>query len=198
MTDAALFHGERLAGYELAPADAPAVQRLYEATPSYFRIVLGEDPAPDAARETFERRPPPDMPFTRKRVIGLREAAHGLVAVADVIEDLLAPRVWHLGLFLVPERLQGTGLALRAYDALESWVRSSGARWLRLGAVRGNDRAERFWRARGYCEIRRRTGVEMGRRVNELLVMVKPLADAPLAEYLELVPRDRPEGAPTG
>lgn len=198
MTDAALFHADRLAGYELAPADAPAVQRLYEATPSYFRLVLGEEPGPHAARETFERMPPPDMPFTRKRVIGLREAADELVAVADVIEDLLAPRVWHVGLFLVPERLHGTGIALRAYDALESWMRSSGARWLRLGAVRGNDRAERFWRRRGYCEVRRRPGVEMGRRVNELLVMVKPPADAPLAEYLALVPRDRPESPPTG
>lgn len=198
MTDAALFHAGRLTGYELARADAPALQRLYEATPSYFRIALGEAPGPDAARETFERMPPPDMPFTRKRVIGLREGPGELAAVADVIEDLLAPRVWHVGLFLVAERLHGTGIALRAYDALESWMRSNGARWLRLGVVRGNDRAERFWRGRGYREVRRRSGVAMGRRVNELLVMVKAPPGARLAEYLALVPRDRPESPPAG
>lgn len=198
MRDAALFHAGRLAAYELAAADAPAVQRLYEATPSYFRIVLGEAPGPHAGRETFERMPPPDMPFTRKRVIGFREATDELVAVADVLEDLLAPRVWHVGLFLVAERLHGTGIALRAYDALESWMRSGGARWLRLGAVQGNDRAERFWRGRGYREVRRRSGVEMGRKVNELLVMVKLPADSSLAEYLALVPRDRPETPPAG
>ena len=187
-----LFEGEGLIAFELGLEDVEAVQCVYDATPSYFRIVLGQDPLPGSARETFERRPPPDMPFTSKRVLGFRERGAELVAVADVIEDLLAPRVWHIGLFLVAQPLHGTGLAQRGYAALESWMGSRGGRWLRLGAVAGNDRAERFWRSQGYLEVTRRKAVPMGCKLNELLVMAKPLAGGTLADYLALVPRDRP------
>jgi GNAT superfamily N-acetyltransferase len=186
-----LFEGEGIAAFELDHGDLDPLQRVYEATPSYFHAVLGEAPGPNSARETFERRPPPEMTFTRKRVLGFRAREADLVAVADVIEDLLAPHVWHVGLFLVSEPLHGSGIAQRAYGELESWMRGQGAHWLRLGAVAGNDRAERFWRRQGYVETRRRSGVAMGRKVNELIVMVKPIAGGSLEEYLALVPGDR-------
>jgi len=35
----------------------------------------GEEPDTDAARKTFEVRPPPDMTYPRKRVIGFRAVA---------------------------------------------------------------------------------------------------------------------------
>ena len=97
-----------------------------------------------------------------------------------------------MGLFLVPERLHGTGFAQCAYAALEAWMAAAGARWLRLGVVQGNDRAERFWRSRGYRVVRERDGVAMGRKVNRLLVMAKPLAGETLDDYFALVERDRP------
>lgn len=188
----ALFEDGELAAFELSPDDVPAVQAAYEATPSYFRIALGEEPGADAAAKTFDLRPPPEMSYSRKRVIGFRTGGTELAAVADVIEDLLAPRVWHVGLFLVPERLHGTGFAQRAYAALEAWMAAAGARWLRLGVVQGNERAERFWRSRGYRVVRERDGVAMGRKVNRLLVMAKPLAGETLDDYFALVERDRP------
>ena len=190
----ALFAGEGFAAFELSPEDAAEVQRVYEAAPSYFRIALGAEAEADAARKTFELRPPPDMAYSRKRVIGFRAPAGELAAVADVIEDLMAAHVWHVGLFLVPERLHGSGFAQRAYAALEAWMAAGGAQWLRLGVVGGNDRAERFWRSRGYRLVREREGVAMGRKVNRLLVMAKPLAGATLEEYFALVARDRPRG----
>jgi GNAT superfamily N-acetyltransferase len=133
------------------------------------------------------------MPFKRKRLIGFQREGGELVAVADVIEDLLAPSVWHIGLFLVPEPLHGTGLAGRAYALLEDWMRAAGARWLRLGVIEGNTRAGRFWRRAGYEALRMRDS-STGVRPNRVVVMAKPLADGTLAQYLALVPRDRPEG----
>ncbi len=79
------------------------------------------------------------------------------------------------------------------YRGLESWAASHGATWLRLGVVRGNARAERFWEALGYIQTRTRSGVEMGRLKNTLRVMVKPLAEDTLEHYLSLIPRDRPD-----
>ncbi len=78
--------------------------------------------------------------------------------MANVVSDLLATGVWHLGLFIVATRLHGSGAAVLLYDRLEAWMGASGAQWLRLGVVRGNVRAERFWERRAYVEMRERTG----------------------------------------
>ena len=76
------------------------------------------------------------------------------------------------------------------YDALERWMRSGGARWLRLGVIADNPRAGRFWEKAGYREIRTREAVRMGQRTHLLRVMMKPLAGGSDDEYLQLVPRD--------
>jgi hypothetical protein len=59
--------------------------------------------------------------------------------------------------------------------------------------VKGNARAERFWTQCGYVDLRTREGVPMGKRVNDVRVLAKPLTGATLAEYLAAVPRDNPE-----
>jgi hypothetical protein len=79
------------------------------------------------------------------------------------------------------------------YRGLETWAVQSGARWLRLGVVLGNGRAERFWERLGYIETRTRTGIPTGRLTNAVRVMVKCLDGRSLEEYLSLVERDRPD-----
>ena len=79
------------------------------------------------------------------------------------------------------------------HDGLVQWAIANGMRWIRLGVVSGNARAERFWTKRGYVDLRMRTGIKMGTRVNDVRVMVKPLTSATLDDYLALVPRDRPD-----
>lgn len=193
-----LFEVEGLAAFEVAEADLDDLQRLLGGAPRYEELAAGGPVPADAARETYDARPPADWTYSRRWLVGFREEQGGeLVAIADVVTDLLAAGVWHIGLFLLPERLHGTGLAQRAYAALESWMRNGGARWLRLGVIEGNVRAERFWRRLGYAEVRKRQGVVMGRRTHVILVMAKSLGGRPLDEYLSLVPRDRrPDGDP--
>jgi hypothetical protein len=56
-----------------------------------------------------------------------------------------------------------------------------------------NPALNRTWPVRVFFEVRKRGGVEMGKLVNTLRVMAKPLAAETLPEYLALVARDRPE-----
>jgi predicted N-acetyltransferase YhbS len=128
-------------------------------------------------------------------MLGFLEAHGTMKAMASVVSNLLAEEVWHLGLFIVATSLHGNGTAHELYRGLESWMRANGARWLRLGVVDGNRRAERFWQRHGYAELRRRSGVQMGERVNDVRVMAKALGGGTLSEYLGLVARDRPESA---
>ena len=74
-------------------------------------------------------------------------------------------------------------------------MRAEGARWIRLGVVKGNAKAERFWAKVGYRELRERGPVVMGRQSNVVRVLWKPLAGGTRADYLARVERDRPGAA---
>jgi GNAT superfamily N-acetyltransferase len=86
--------------------------------------------------------------------------------MANVVSDLLAPTVWHIGTFIVATSRHGRGDAQVIYDNLEAWARRNGAQWLRLGVVKGNLRAEHFWERQGFAQTRLRPGVSMGRLTN--------------------------------
>lgn len=190
---AALFDGPGFRALEVEAEDIPALQRFYEHNPEYFLAVSGEGPGPDAALEEFEDRPPADWPWDGHWFIRVVNDAGAIVGVANVVRNLLAPGIWHVGLYIVATRLHGSGESAAMYDALEGWMRRGGARWLRLNVATGNPRAGRFWERMGYSEVRRRDGVTVGRQVNTMRVMLKSLAGEGLAEYLDRVPRDRPD-----
>jgi len=190
---APLFIAGAHRAFELEPEDIPALQRFYDANPEYFLVVGGQPARADEASDDFHGSPPPELPRGRHWMIGLEDESASMIGVADVLADFLAADVWHVGLFLVATKLHGTGAARVLYDHLESWMRAQGAQWSRLGVVEGNLRAERFWKGLGYVEVRKRRNVEMGKRVNTLRVMVKPLSGGNLPEYLERVARDRPD-----
>ena len=191
----ALFLAGAFHAVEMTADGVPELQRFYEDNPEYHLLVTGTMPLPQAAQETFDARPPDDWPFTRKWTLCFRDESGTMAAIADVIEDLLAERVWHIGLYIVATPLHGSGAGRDMYRHLESWMRSRGATWSRLGVVVGNGRAERFWEREGYVEVRKRENVRMGERVNTLRTMVKPLAGGSMQEYLAKVARDRiPEG----
>jgi RimJ/RimL family protein N-acetyltransferase len=176
---------------EVVHADLPRLQRFYEENPAYFVEVEGASPGPDAARETLQALPPMEWPFTRKLVLAFQSADGAIAGVADVLADLFSPGVWHLGLFMTADRLHRSGVSRALYGHLERWMRAQGARWLRLGVVRGNARAERFWERSGYTDVLERRDYLQGRKRHTLRVMAKALSGGTLDEYRALVPRDR-------
>jgi GNAT superfamily N-acetyltransferase len=175
--------------------EVAAVQRFFDANPAYFLTVNGEGPAADEARREFDDLPPAGMTYRDRWVIGIFDERGALVGIAGVLADLIAATVWHIGLFVIASDLHGSGASARVHRHLEAWMRSHGARWIRLGVVKGSAKAERFWEKVGYLDLRERGPVAMGQRSNLLRVMVKPLVAAPIVDYLALVERDRP-GAP--
>jgi len=189
-----LFAGGGLAARELQREQIPLLQAFYDANPEYFLTINGVPPPPDLAAKEFDEVPPPHLGFKRQWCLGLFEAGR-LGGVAMLVTDLCVPGVWHLGLFVIATRLRGTGAAAGTYADLEGWVRQQGARHLRLGVVRGNGPAERFWARQGYQELRVREGIDTGGRINTVRVLLKPLANEGIEAYLQAMPRDRP-GSP--
>jgi GNAT superfamily N-acetyltransferase len=173
--------------------DLASRQQFFERNPDYFWSVNGEAPTANEAHNEMHARLPEGWLHTWQGSIGFIDAHDALIGMSNVVTDLLAPGVFHIGLFIVATRLHGTGAAQVLHDGLVRWAIANGTRWLRLGVVSGNARAERFWARLGYVDLRMRTGIPMGRRVNDVRVMVNPLTSDTLADYLALVPRDRPD-----
>jgi RimJ/RimL family protein N-acetyltransferase len=194
-TPPVLFSSADVRVRTLGADDVPRLQVLFDRNPEYFRAVNGRHAAPDEAQTEFDERPPAHLSYRDRWFMGLFDRSDELVGHAGVLSDLMAPGIWHVGLLVLATRLHGRGVAVPFHAAMEAWMRAGGARWLRLGVVAGNARAERYWDKVGYREVRVRAGIDTGGRINDIRVLVKPLYGQPLAEYLELVPRDRPDSA---
>lgn len=182
-----------LRAVELAAGSEPLLQRFFDDNPLYFETHHGQPAQPGEAHDEIHGELPAGWPFTKKWIVGYVQGDGRLAAMANLVSDLLAPTVWHVGTFIVATQRHGSADAQVLYASLEDWARGNGARWMRLGVVQGNTRAERFWASRGYVQTRLRTGVPMGRLTNTVRVMFKPLEGGSLDEYLALVERDRPE-----
>lgn len=190
----AMFESARFVVRELDRAELPRLQALYEANPDYFHAVSGRGPAPDEAQVEFDELPPPHLSWRRRWVGGIFDRAGELAGVTIVVADLVAPAVWHIALFLLAARLHGSGAAAELHGALAAWAQRGGARWLRLGVVVGNTRAERFWERQGYREVRRRPWSGNGAGTTAWSrVMIRPLGDDSVDGYLARVERDRPD-----
>lgn len=188
-----LFAVDGLAVDSVREGELEEVQRFYEANPGYHVMVTGEPPPPTEAHDGFHARPPDGWLLGRKWMLVGRDGSGRVVAVIDLLEDLFAPGVWCIGFFMVAEALQGSGTAASLHDALVAWMRARGARWSRLGVVEANLRAQRFWKGRGYRELRRRHDYPVGPRRHTLRVLARALDEgAGWDEYRRLVPRDDP------
>lgn len=195
MNPTALFSTKDFRAVELMADDAAELQLFFEQNPEYFLAVSGQPAANTEAHDEIHGALPDGWPFTKKWIIAFVDEANEIIGMVNIISDLLALGVWHIGLMIVATRLHGSGAAQSMYDSLQTWARDSGAQWMRLGVVEGNLRAERFWARHGFTEVRKRTGIAMGDRVNTVRAMYKPLCGEGLQNYLALVPRDRVDSA---
>lgn len=184
-----------IAAFALGEADIPHLQRFFERNPEYFITVGGDLPQHDTAKNEFFDRPPAEMPYDKVYVLGFLDAAGDLVAMTSLVENLFAKHVWHVGLFVVATSLHGAGIAHAFYAALEEWLQKQGALWIRLGVVKGNVKAEGFWRRQQFVEVRCRHDVLIGKLTHTISVMIKPVSDRDLNEYLKVVSRDQPDSS---
>lgn len=184
-----------LPGYraiELLADNVPTLQKFLEDNSEYFLLMEGCPPATNQAEDEFVSELPDEWGFTRKWAIGFIASDNRLAGFATVVSDLFARGVWNIGLFILSTGQHGQGVARQLYEGLEGWAAESGAKWLRLGVIEGNVRAERFWERSGFSEIRRRDGVATKSATTTVRVMTKAITGAELTEYLRLVDRDRP------
>ena len=96
---------------ELTSGSEPLLQRFFDENPLYFLSVNGEPAQPAEAHEEIHDALPAGWPYTKKWVIGYVARSGSLAAMANIVSDLLATSVWHIGTFIVATNRHGTGEA---------------------------------------------------------------------------------------
>src|SRR4051812_10262551 len=126
----ALFTAGEGHASEVTGAEVSEVQHFLEANPEYYLRVSGEPPGPGAAQEELEALPPAEWDFTRKSLVAFRDASGAIIGLAEMVANLFAAGVWHIGLFVIATRLHGTGAGQLLYGALGALARSPSCEWI--------------------------------------------------------------------
>src|SRR5258706_16478099 len=92
------FEVDGIRAIELAPNNIPVLPQFFEDNADYFLICNGEPPAADAAHQEYYDELPPGWSYTKKWMLGYFDDAGTMIAMANVVSDLIAAHVWHLGL----------------------------------------------------------------------------------------------------
>lgn len=194
-----LFVTERAIVRPAEAADASALARFCRENPDYDILLTGKVPEEAAWVEDFMTSQPSrafGWTSAHKLVALAPEDPARIVAVLDVVEDMISPGVAHIGLFQVAQALHGSGLADALYRALEVWLVSRGMDAFRLGVLEANRRGQAFWARHGYIQSRTRpvpdlTAPDGGPHVTR--VMFKPTRPCSVAQWQARVPRDHPD-----
>jgi RimJ/RimL family protein N-acetyltransferase len=80
------------------------------------------------------------------------------VGVIDYLMKNPSDKMPWLGLLMIHASYQGHGYAVAAFNEYERLMRNEGAECIRLGVIKGNDRAMKFWRNRGFTFIQEKQG----------------------------------------
>lgn len=154
----------------LSPADAPALQVLYERCTDFHQQHEGVPTTPTAAEEELTGVPP-GKSLADKFALGIYAHDGRMVAHLDLVRDYPDPGDWQIGLLMVDPAARGTGLGSRACRAALEWTRTLGMRTMTLGVLEHAPDAERFWRRMGFQEVRRQPYTSSGGRESRLIVM---------------------------
>ena len=153
---------------KLDESDIPAVLALSAGNGLYYRYC-----PPFASEESLRADMialPPGRTSEDKHYVGYFNGGR-LIAVLDLVERYPNAETAFIGFFMVDASVQGAGVGSGIISELCQALRGLGFSAVRLGWVKGNPQAERFWHRNGFTE----TGEE---HETELFTVV--LAERPL------------------
>ena len=151
----------------ITEADIPAVLRLQESNPLFFRH-CPPPPTADAVREDMDALPPGKCPED-KYFAGFWQG-NALVAVLDLVLGYPDSQTAFLGLLMLDAAYQGRGIGSRILEGVLQSLKPSFS-FVRLGYAKGNPQSERFWHKNGFSP----TGSITKAEAYDIIVMQRKL-----------------------
>jgi len=130
--------------------DLASLQRLLEQAPRYAQIATAGPVSPSAAAE-MQATLPPGKEYEDKLVFGIFKD-QSLVGCVDLIRGYPSKSVAYVGLLLIAEPHEGNGYGAQAFEmVIEVIADWSTCTALRLGVLKTNEKAIRFWSKLGFA-----------------------------------------------
>ena len=131
----------------LTQADASGILALYSENTEYFKH-CPPSPSLETVKEDLVALPPAKE-AADKYYIGIFEG-NSLVAVMDLIDRYPDRLTAFIGLLMVSKSCQGKGVGAYLVKALSQALGAEGYTRIRLGYIKTNLSAQRFWRKQGF------------------------------------------------
>ena len=163
------FRFDKLSARLLNRGELDAIQTLLEGCDDFSILVTGKPSEPNAARDLLLDCPP-GIDLKNKYLIGFIDSKKNLIGLLDVINGYPKTGVWFIGLLIFLPEQRNKGLGERAIKGLENWIRSMGAKEIRLGVVKNNKAAIRFWEKVGFHFLEKRPPAKFGLKRQVVLV----------------------------
>jgi RimJ/RimL family protein N-acetyltransferase len=156
------------------PNDVTELQRVFESAPSYWKRIAAKEADNDGAIKTLLALPD-GKGLGDKFAFGIFQPGQ-MIGCADLIRGYPNAETAMLGLLLISESHQNSGLGKASYQEIERYVRSWKAiRKVRIGVVAANSIVLPFWKLMGFVETGFRKPYEENGVVSETIVLEKPL-----------------------
>lgn len=133
----------------LTEEDLPALKALCLGNPLFYTH-CPPPPSEESLRCDMAALPPRKT-LTDKYYLGFFDGPE-LIAVLDLITGFPKPEIAFWGFFMLKAAEQGKGRGTALVTELCAALRGFGFRAVRLGWVKTNERAERFWKKNGFAE----------------------------------------------
>jgi len=164
-----LFTIDELSTRLLNQDDIGIIQTLLEACDDFSILVTGIPTEPSAARDLLFDCPP-GIGLENKFVIGFIDSKGILTGLLDAVNGYPRAGVWFIGLLLFSPDKRNKGLGEKVVKSFENWIRSQGAKEIRLGVVENNKAAIRFWEKIGFHLLEKRPPAKFGQKKHKVLV----------------------------
>jgi len=163
---------------------APALQHVYDLTPSYWRMYGLANSAPDqAARDIQEGAETPGrymMGIVRQLAVDEAQGDAGpqaeLVGLADLRLHWPQRDIGYLGMLMVAGPYHRQGIGTQAWQLLHPWLADTAQmKTMRLGVEQFNMRAMKFFESVGFHLTGEANRVKSGERLIKLMYMERTL-----------------------
>jgi diamine N-acetyltransferase len=156
------------------PEEVASVQAVVEGAPEYSRLASGAEAEPSAAASIFEALPP-GRTLEDKYVLAVC-LDEEQVGVVDLIRGFPSPGTAMLGLLLISERHQRSGLGRSAYRLVEQLVST----WpevhsVRIGVVETNAKVLPYWQRMGFKATGETKPCSVGGVASQVIVLERSL-----------------------
>ena len=136
------------------------IQNLCNNCADYYLLDKGTFADSDEAQKILDALPT-GKNYDDQFNFGIFNRSNSLIALINIIKDYPTSNVWMLGLLLIDPRERNKGLGKLIHKELVKIVKAEKANKIRIGVLKENKNALKFWESIGY-KVEKETNLDRG------------------------------------